>query len=47
MKNKIDLEVIVESDFWVENVDFDAIKTALELKDLTFEYVLKECKHEL
>ena len=47
MKSKIDLDVIVESDFWVENVDFDAIKTALELKDLTFEYVLKECKHEL
>ena len=47
MKNKINLEVVVDSDFWVENVDFDAVKIASELKDLTFEYVKKECKHEL
>lgn len=47
MKNNIDLDVIVESDFWLDNVDFDAVKVALELKDLTFEYVFKHCKHEL
>ena len=47
MKNKINLDVVVDSDFWVENVDFDAVKIASELKDLTFEYVQKECKHEL
>ncbi len=45
--SKVDLEVIVENDFWVDNVDFDAVKVALELKDLTFEYVLKNCKHEV
>jgi probable rRNA maturation factor len=47
MKTEVDLDVIIESDFWVDNVDFDAVKVALELKDLTFEYVLNHCKHEL
>lgn len=47
MKNKINLDVIIDDDKWVENVDFDAQKVAFELKDLVFDFVKKECDHEL
>jgi probable rRNA maturation factor len=47
MKNKINLDVIIDDDKWIENVDFDAQKVAFELKDLVFDFVKKECDHEL
>lgn len=47
MKSKIVLNVLIDDDQWVEAVDFDAIKVAEELKDLTFEYVAEFAKHEL
>ena len=47
MKNKINLDVIINEDKWLESVDFDAQKVAFELKDLVFDYVKKECQHEL
>lgn len=47
MKSKVILDVIVDDDKWVEFVDFDAIKVAQELKDLTFDYVAEGGEHEL
>ena len=46
MKSSISLDVIIEDDAWTESVDFDAVKVAEELKDLTFEYVA-DAGHEL
>lgn len=46
MKSKISLDVIIEDDAWTESVDFDAVKVAEELKDLTFDYVA-DAGHEL
>mgnify|MGYP002869033942 CR=1 FL=1 len=47
MKSKIILDVLVEDDRWTENVDFDAVKVAEELKDLTFRFVADSAEHEL
>lgn len=50
MKSKVKLNVIIEDDDWQESVDFDAIKIAEEVKDLTFDYIESEVskgKHEL
>ena len=47
MKSKINLDVIVESDDWVEKVDFDAQKVAFEVRDLVFSYVAQEVEHEV
>ena len=48
MKSKVVLDVIVEDEQWTENVDFDAVKVAEELKDLAFDYVAEAVKdHEL
>lgn len=47
MKSKIALNVLVEDDRWTENVDFDVVKVAEELKELTFNYVADNVEHEL
>ena len=47
MKSKINLNVLVEDDRWTENVDFDAVKVAEELKDIAFQYVADNVEHEL
>ena len=47
MKSKIDLDVVINNPQWTENVDFDAVKVAEEVKDLTFEYVAENFEHEL
>lgn len=47
MKSKVKLNVSPEDDRWLENTDFDAVKVAEELKDLTFSYVMETTKHEL
>ena len=50
MRSKINLDVIVEDERWVEEVDFDAIKVAEELKNLAFDFVEHEIakgKHEI
>ena len=47
MKSKIDLDVVINNPQWTENVDFDALKVAEEVKDLTFEYVAENFEHEL
>ena len=39
MKNKVNLDIIVHDEQWLQAVDFDAIKVAEELKDLAFGYV--------
>ncbi len=41
MKSNVKLNVIIEDERWLENVDFDAVKVAEELKDLLFDYVEK------
>lgn len=46
MKNNVVLNVTVESPFWNDAVDFDAVKVAEELKELTFDYVAT-MKHKL
>lgn len=46
MKNKVVLNVTVNNPFWLEAVDFDALKVAENLKDLTFEYMANS-GHEL
>ena len=47
MKSNIAVDVIVNDDKWTDAVDFDAIKVAEELKDLAFQYVADNGKHEL
>ena len=39
MKSNIVLNVAVDNPLWTEAVDFDAVKVAEEIKDLTFNYV--------
>ena len=41
MKSSVTLNVVIEDERWLENVDFDAVKVAEELKDLLFDYVEK------
>ncbi|MBR5598600.1 MAG: rRNA maturation RNase YbeY [Alphaproteobacteria bacterium] len=47
MNKKIELDVIIDDDKWLECVDFDAIKVCQEIKDLTFSFVYDETKHEV
>lgn len=47
MKSRIVLNVAVDEPQWFDNVDFDAVKVAEELKDLAFEYVAEAAGHEL
>lgn len=47
MKSRIILNVAVDEPQWFDNVDFDAVKVAEELKDLVFEYVAEAAGHEL
>lgn len=47
MKSRVKLNVLQEDSQWVENTDFDAVKVAEELKELTFSYVMEATKHEL
>lgn len=47
MNSKIVLNIAEECPQWIESVDFDALKVAEELKDLTFEYVAETAKHPL
>lgn len=47
MKSKIVLNVVTEDSQWFDNVDFDAVKVAEELKNLTFGYVAEAAEHEL
>lgn len=46
MKDKIILNVTVNNPYWLDAVDFDALKVAENLKDLTFEYMANS-EHEL
>ena len=49
MKSKVNAEVIIHDDRWLEAVDFDVFKVTEELKDLAFGYVedvYSEGKHE-
>lgn len=47
MKSNVTLNVVQEYSAWTEMVDFDALKVAEELKDLTFAYVAEVAKHPL
>ena len=48
MRSKVVIDVIVHDEQWTENVDFDALKVAEELKELAFDYVAEAYKeHEL
>lgn len=54
MRSRVFLDVIIDDEKWTENVDFDALKVAEELKEVAFEYVAAasetgECasEHEL
>jgi len=47
MKSKIILNTDIADDNWQDSVDFDVIKTAEELKELTFNYVADNVEHEL
>lgn len=47
MKSKIVLNVSVQAPQWFEQVDFDAVKVAEEIKDLTFGYVDQSAEYEL
>ena len=47
MKSNIILNTDIADDNWLDSVDFDVIKTAEELKDLTFGYVAQNVEHEL
>jgi probable rRNA maturation factor len=46
MRNKVILNVDVADDRWTENVDFDALKVAEELKELVFSYAEAD-NHEI
>ena len=46
MKNRIILNVTVNNPLWLDAVDFDALKVAEDLKNLTFEYMANS-EHEL
>lgn len=47
MKSKIILNTDIADENWLEAVDFDVIKTAEELKELTFQYISENVEHEL
>lgn len=47
MKSKIVIDVILDDPLWTETVDFDAVKVAQELKDLTFNHIAQTGTHEL
>lgn len=47
MKSNVILNVVLNSQRWTEDVDFDVYKTTEELKDLVFEHVAETVSHEL
>ena len=49
MANKVKIDVIIDDDRWLEAVDFDALKVADELQQVTFDYVAAACEgqHEI
>lgn len=47
MKSKIILNAVVDAPQWLEQVDFDALKVAEEIKELAFSYVAEAAEHEL
>ena len=47
MNNKVVLDVIVDDEAWTESVDFDALRVAEKVKDVVFDFVYNETKHEV
>ena len=47
MKSKIIINTDIADDNWLEAMDFNVLKTAEELKDLTFNYISDNVEHEL